>query len=343
MFEILLTLCLSHAPHECRTLRMPGGETREACETEALQLTASWPSDETPQKWPCAPKGETPAFELSQIAPGVYAHQGAHAEPAAGNLGDTANIGIVIGDEAVAVIDAGGGRVVGEALLAAIRDLTGKPIRWVILTHMHPDHVLGASVLRDAGAEVVAHHKHPRAIAARSGSYLEAYQRLVGAAFQGSQVVVPSLTVEDRMELDLGGRRLLLEAFPTMHTDNDLTVLDETTGTWFLGDLLFLDHMPAIDGSLLGWLENLETLTSRKAARAVPGHGPISVPWPEAVEPMHMYLAGLAEDTRAAIAAGEPISEAVETIGGRLDSSWLLSDSFHRRNVTAAYKELEWE
>ncbi len=343
MFEILLTLCLADAPLECRTLRTSGGEDRAVCQAEARRLTAEWPAEEIPQKWPCVPKGETTPFDLSEIAPGVYVHQGAHAEPSGDNLGDTANIGVVIGDDAVAVIDAGGGRRVGEALLSAIRNLTDKPIRWVVLTHMHPDHVLGASVLRDAGAEVVGHFKHPRAIAAREGSYLEAYERLVGAPFQGSRIELPTQLVKDRTELDLGGRRLILEAHPTMHTDNDLTVYDEATGTWFLGDLLFLDHTPALDGSLVGWLNNLEKLTSREAARVVPGHGPISVSWPEAAEPMRMYLTTLVDRTRAAIAAGVPLGEAVETIGGQLDAPWLLSDIFHRRNVTSAFKELEWE
>ena len=282
-------------------------------------------------------------FGLSEIAPGVYVHQGAHAEPSAANLGDTANIGVVIGDHAVAVIDAGGGKAVGEALLGAIRQLTSKPIRWVVLTHMHPDHVLGASVLRGAGAEVVAHHKHPRAISAREGDYLEAYQRLIGAPFEGSRATPPTQTVEGRREIDLGGRRLILEAHPTMHTDNDLTVFDDLTETWFLGDLLFVDHTPALDGSLLGWLENLDKLTQQQAARVVPGHGPISVPWPEAAAPMRRYLTTLAERTRAAIAAGAPLRDAVESIARQEGGSWLLLNSFHRRNITSAYKELEWE
>ncbi len=91
------------------------------------------------------------------------------------------------------------------------------------------------------------------------------------------------VAVDDRSELDLGGRKLALTARPTAHTDNDLTVVDQQTATLFAGDLLFAVHVPALDGSIRGWLAVLKQLASEPAARVVPGHGPASMPWPGAL------------------------------------------------------------
>ena len=99
---------------------------------------------------------------MTEIAPGVFVHQGLHELPDASNAGDEANIGFVIGRDAVAVIDAGGSRQVAEGLYAAIRARTDLPIDWLILTHMHPDHVLGASLFREAGATLVGHARLSR-------------------------------------------------------------------------------------------------------------------------------------------------------------------------------------
>jgi glyoxylase-like metal-dependent hydrolase (beta-lactamase superfamily II) len=151
------------------------------------------------------------------------------------------------------------------------------------------------------------------------------------------------LLVEDELRLDLGGRILVLTAWPAAHTDNDLTVYDEATGTLFAGDLVFLDHVPALDGSLPGWLEALDRLAAIPAERVVPGHGPAAAPWPDALAPERRYLSTLAADVRALIAAGAPISEAPAKAAQGERGQWRLFDEFHARNVTAAFAELEWE
>jgi glyoxylase-like metal-dependent hydrolase (beta-lactamase superfamily II) len=145
------------------------------------------------------------------------------------------------------------------------------------------------------------------------------------------------------MVLDLGARLIRLEAWSTAHTDSDLTVLDESTGTWFLGDLLFSGHVPALDGSLKGWLATVRALEKRHAERVVPGHGPAAMPWPEAAEPMKRYLAGLEADLRAIVKEGGTMGEAAAKAGRAEASRWELFDAFNARNATSAYHELEWE
>ena len=341
MFEVLLTLCLAGDPAACTTERHPGGATLAECRAEATALAAA--ALDEPQAWPCVPAGTTPAFRVTQVAPGVFVHKGAQALAAPDNHGDIANVGFVVGDKAVAVIDAGGSAAVARDLLAAIREVTDLPVRWLILTHMHPDHVLGAPVFVEAGATVVGHAKLARALAARRDVYLRSNAALIGPDFAGSGVPDAIEPVQGRREIDLGGRVLVLEAEPTAHTDNDLTVLDRATGTLFMGDLLFMGHLPAIDGSITGWLEVIAALRQREVARVVPGHGPVAAAWPGAAERMQAYLARLAAAVREAIAAGVPIGEAGEEVGAGMAAGWLLVDAFHGRNVIAAFKELEWE
>ena len=285
------------------------------------------------------------ALSVNEIAPGVFVHQGRYEIFTPRNSGDTSNAGFIVGNDAVAVIDTGGSAQVGAELLAAIRSRTALPIKYVINTHMHPDHVFGNAAFEGEHPTFVGHHKLPRALAARAARYLAINKELLGdAAFAGTRIVPPTLLVNDRLDLDLGGRKLVLEAEPTAHTDNDLTVYDETTRTLFLGDLLFAEHIPAIDGSIRGWLVLIDKLAARNdVARAVPGHGPASMDWPAALVPEHRYLDKVAADVRAMIKQGRTLSEATAAAGLSEKDAWLLFKDYHARNVTAAFAELEWE
>jgi quinoprotein relay system zinc metallohydrolase 2 len=284
---------------------------------------------------------EAEPLPLKEVAPGVHVYEAPYALAARENGGAIANLGVVIGEQAVAVIDTGGSLRVGERLLAAVRRLTDRPVRYVINTHVHPDHLLGNAAF--PGATVVGHRHLPQALAARGGPYLAANGALLGPAFEGTRLVPPTLLVESSLSLDLGGRRLTLEAWPTAHTNSDLTVLDEATGTWFLGDLLFAGHVPALDGRLKGWRAVLDRMRSRVAARVVPGHGPAAMPWPAAADPLARYLGTLETELRALIREGRPLSEAIARTGRTEEGRWSLFPEFHQRNATAAYQELEWE
>ena len=278
-----------------------------------------------------------------EIAPGIFVHHGVEEDASPANGDAIANIGFIIGGKFVAVIDPGGSRREGDQLRAAIRVRTGLPIRFVIMTHVHPDHIFGAAAFRQDHPDFIGHVTLPGALAARGAYYLRRLHETLGDAAEGTDIVPPTVLVSSRLGLDLGGRRLLVAAHGPAHSDSDLTVFDEETKTFWLADLLFVDRVPAIDGSLLGWLEALRQLTAIAAARAVPGHGPVAVPWPQAALPERRYLEAVAGDTRAAIKAGIGIAEAWRHVAQSERGRWLLFDDYHPRNVTASYKELEWE
>jgi glyoxylase-like metal-dependent hydrolase (beta-lactamase superfamily II) len=156
-------------------------------------------------------------------------------------------------------------------------------------------------------------------------------------------VPVPTRLVESTTEIDLGGRPVEIRAHGTAHTDNDLSLFDRKTGTLWLSDLLFVERVPVVDGSLLGWLRELDGLKRIAAARAVPGHGPASVDWPAAAAPEERYLIALRDGTRAALKAGVDIGAAADRVAPEERGHWLLFDEYHPRNVVTTYKELEWE
>lgn len=287
---------------------------------------------------------ETEAAKVLEIADGVFVHKGQVAQITPENHADIANSGFVVGNDAVAVIDTGGSYFAGAALRASIGEHTDKPIKYVINTHMHPDHVLGNAAFKAGAPKFIAHHKMARALAARSERYLRVTEDELGKeAFAGTEIVLPEQEVETTATIDLGGRTLKLAAQNTAHTDNDLVVTDDKTGAAFLGDLIFSEHVPSLDGSIVGWIKTLEKIGQSPSRQIVPGHGPATLSWPEAATPMLRYLKAVAGDVRAVIKRGGTISEAVEEAATQEASHWQLFDEFHKRNISAAFAELEWE
>lgn len=345
MFEALVTLCLGAAGGgACRDALLPGYAT--ATEAGCLAALAAQPPDLSRAAAApafCAPRRAS-RLAFDEVAPGIFAHRGAIAEPAPENLGDVANIAFVIGEAAVAVIDTGGSRAIGEEVYLAVRERSELPIGAVILTHMHPDHVFGATALAEAGATIVGRAGLARALADRAGAYSENFAALIGpAGFLGSRIPAPDREVTENEKIDLGTRTLELRARPTAHTASDLTVTDSASGILFTGDLVFADHAPALDGSLRGWQAVLGAMRDETAPLVVPGHGGPVLPWPEGGAPLVRYLDRLAADTRAALEDGAPLSAASRTIGRGEAANWQLFDLYNARNATVAYTELEWE
>jgi quinoprotein relay system zinc metallohydrolase 2 len=279
-----------------------------------------------------------------EVAEGIYAFQGKHDLMNAGNGGDIANVGFVVGEDAVAVVDTGGSPEEGRRLLETIATTTDRPVRYVILTHMHPDHVFGSAAMVGPDVAFVGHARLNAALEQRFDHYVAANApALAPGALDGVRRVPVTIEVADRLELQLGGRTLEIRSWPVAHTDNDLTVYDPATRTLFGGDLVFLEHLPSIDGSLRGWQRTLADLAAIPAVRVIPGHGPVPSPWPAALEPERRYFDVLARDLKASLDAGEPLSVAVGKAGRSEAGNWKLFEEFNARNATAAFAELEWE
>lgn len=282
---------------------------------------------------------------FTQIGPGVYLRLGVQEVANESNRGHIANLGFIVGAERVAVIDAGGSRAEGESVLRAVRQVTDLPVAYLILTHMHPDHTLGSGAFAGQGIKIIGHANLADALERRRTFYEDAALEHLGHQAEGTSIALPELGVGsgEVMVLDLGERVLELRGHATAHTNNDLTVLDRATDILWLSDLLFVERIPVIDGSLLGWLRVMDTLGESKPVMVVPGHGPVVVDWKAALERQRDYLQSVAAGVRDEIRGAGNIRSAVQNAGQDQRGNWLLFDDYHGRNVTAAFAELEWE
>ena len=280
---------------------------------------------------------------MDEPAAGVYVHRGAPLPLDAPGHDDIANIGFIVGSRCVAVIDTGGSMRVGRALRAAVRRRSPLPICYVINTHVHVDHVLGNGAFKDDRPSFVGHAALAPAMVRSRPYFVKEYAEDLDAPATPEQVIGPDKLVDTELTLDLGNRRLTLHAWPAAHTDCDLTVYDQNTSTLWTGDLLFIERLPALDGSLVGWIAAVDRLAAQRVRLVIPGHGPPTAHAAEAFAHERSYLESLLEGVRLELAAGESLQDAMLHVGGGQKSGWLLWDEVHPRNVARAYEELQWE
>ncbi|MEX2523651.1 MAG: quinoprotein relay system zinc metallohydrolase 2 [Gammaproteobacteria bacterium] len=279
---------------------------------------------------------------MSEIAEGIYVHQGKIVSTDHAQRDDSANIGFIIGDECIAVIDTGGSPAVGARLRQAIHKISDRKICYVINTHIHYDHLLGNAAFSDEDARFVGHENLAPSVEQNRAFFREEYADELATAGDNG-IIGPDISVENTMKLDLGNRVLTLTAHGPAHTFTDLTVYDRKTQTLWLSDLLFTGHIPVLDGKLKGWLKQLDALEKIPAQKVIPGHGPIDQPWPRAGQEQRRYLETLRDEVRSMIAAGRFMEEVLDKAAHEEARSWQLYEHYHRRNVSKAFTELEWE
>ncbi len=282
-------------------------------------------------------------FNLLELASGVYVHYGKHVGFESPEQDDIANIGFIVGDKCIAVIDTGGSVRIGRLLQMKLRQISDKPICYVINTHIHFDHLLGNVVFKNAGARFVGHQNLADEIAANRAFFLREYGKNLGLKASEDSIVGPDILVQGKMELDLGNRKLQLSAHGAAHSHTDLSIFDEKTKSLWLSDLLFRERIPALDGSLRGWLKIMQTLAEIEAEHIIPGHGSAGMKSEDSFAAQLQYLQLLLEETRRGIAQGQFMEDIVEQVGLGEKTRWLLYEQHHKRNVTRAFSELEWE
>jgi quinoprotein relay system zinc metallohydrolase 2 len=280
---------------------------------------------------------------MNEIADGVYVHIGTHGDFDKNYHGDMANVGFIVGANSVAIIDTAGSYKVGAQLREAVRAVTQLPIRYVINTHIHPDHIFGNSAFVQDKPEFIGHHNLPSTLSQNHESLMRALKDVLGIDANGSEIILPTKVVENTLDIDLGDRKLHLQVWPKSHTNTDLTVLDEKTKTFWTGDLLFITKTPSLDGDLKGWISVTEAFRVVQAKITVPGHGDPTKDKNGMLDKQNAYLNLLLKDVRAAIKNGVDMRQAIETAAQAEKPNWVLFDLINRRNVNNAYPQLEWE
>lgn len=282
-------------------------------------------------------------FAVETVADGIYVHHGKHLDIDSGYQGDICNVSFVVGSKGVAVIDTGGSLKTGRHLREAIRKVTPLPVLYVVNTHVHPDHVYGNAAFLEDKPVFVGHDKLANVMELRREQYAKLNEKLLHEDAKGSDLIKPTLTVKDRLTLDLGDRKLDLTAHPAAHTTTDVSLIDVSTGTLFAGDLLFIERTPVVEADIKGLIAEIERLKTSPAKRVVPGHGPATADWVAAFNNAQRYLNQLLSDVRASISKNEGMEKAMATAAAGEKDKWQLFEVANRRNVNTIYPALEWE
>jgi cyclase len=211
-------------------------------------------------------------FELTMIAPGVYSA----IDGPEGRSGS--NAGFVIGDDGVLVVDSFFDPEATRALIGEIRKLTPKPIRYVVNTHYHIDHVGGDAVLQQAGAVVIA-HRNVRGWVRTENLHLFGDRITPALKDRVAALALPDVTTDKDLSVWLGRRKVVVRSV-LGHTGGDLVVSVPDAKVVFCGDIVWRHVSPnIIDGTVASWIETVRGLKSGPQAAQttfVPGHGSIA-------------------------------------------------------------------
>ncbi|MCD1638367.1 quinoprotein relay system zinc metallohydrolase 1 [Pseudomonas stutzeri] len=245
-----------------------------------------------------------------QIADDVWLLEGSTDNFDKANGGNIVNTGFIVTESGVVVIDSGPSRRYGEAMRAAIASVTDRPVIKLLLTHHHPDHVLGNQAFTDVPIAALA--GTTELLREQGNAMAENMYRLVGDWMRGTEVVLPTETLAPGT-LDIGGRALRLLALRG-HTGADLAILDERSGVLFAGDILFYQRALTTPNSpgLDVWLEDLDTLEALPWKRLVAGHGPVADDAAPFLQ-MRDYLGWLDGLLREAANGGADMNEVIQS------------------------------
>jgi len=281
-----------------------------------------------------------------QVTPRVFYVQGEPGIASAANEGFNSNAGFVVTDDGVVVIDALGTPALGNALLQAIRRVTPKPVKRVILTHYHADHFYGLEPLKAAGADVWAHRAALEYL--ESGEAQRRLQQRANDLFpwvdESMKIVRADRWLDERAEFELGGIRFEIYHLGPAHSPEDVIIVVPQEGVVFSGDILFAGRIPFVgEADSKRWLERIDRLLELKPRIMVTGHGQVSRDPAKDLALTREYLLFLRVEMGRAVEEFVPFEEAyAKTDWGRF-ARVPAFDAANRINAFGTYLLMERE
>lgn len=281
-----------------------------------------------------------------QVAPGAWMVQGESALGSTANRNFISNAGFVVTDEGVLVVDALGSPALAEELLAVIKGITDKPVRHVVVTHYHADHIYGLQRFKAAGARIVAGTQGREYLASDTARLrLQASrEELAPWIDEATQLVPADRWLDGPTVIELGGERLRVQPVGPAHTPEDLVVLHERTGVLFTGDLVFQGRIPFVgQADSSSWIRSLDQLLALEPRLLVPGHGAISSQPAADLRLTRDYLVHLRQAMGEAAANLEPFEDAYARTDWSRFESLPLFQAANRINAYNTYLLMERE
>ena len=282
----------------------------------------------------------------TEVAPGVYYVQGLPGVASAANEGFNSNAGFVVTPDGVVVVDALGTPALGNALLQAIRSVTPKPVKRVIVTHYHADHFYGLEPLKRAGADVWAHRD---ALAYfESGEAQARLEQRARDLFPWVEEKMPLIRADRWLAgddaFDLGGVRFAVQHFGPAHSPEDLIVVLPGRGVIFGGDILVSGRIPFVGSAdSRKWLERIERLLALDPKVVITGHGEVSRDPKKDLVLTRDYLVFLRQVMGKAVEDFVPFEEAYAKVDWGRFAKVPTFDAANRINAYGTYLLMERE
>jgi glyoxylase-like metal-dependent hydrolase (beta-lactamase superfamily II) len=277
-----------------------------------------------------------------EVAENVYGFIGAGGTVTRQNRGGVANAGFIVGPSGVVVVDTGVSYRYGQRLLEAIRTVTDRPVKLVILTHAVREFVFGAGAFEEIGVSIAAHRETLDLMKARCAHCLEQLKEQLGTELDGTRLVLPTQLFEGSTTIIVGGVKLDIIYSGWASTPGDVAIFHRESGTLFAGGLVTTGHVPAIrDADFDGWQRALEGIGRLPVKHVVPGFGQPA--GPEAIAATARYLETLDARVRSLYAETSSLLETIEQSGLPAYADWLAYEQNHRRNALHRQLQLEIE
>jgi len=262
------------------------------------------------------------------------------------NKGFMSNAGFVVTSDGVVVFDALGTPALGRAMVAAIRKVTPQPIRRVVVSHYHADHIYGLQALKAAGAEIWAQRKAEIYLASDLASSRLAQRRaeLFPWVDENTRIVAPDVLIDGDTDFRLGALTFRLIYSGGAHSPEDILMLVVEDRVLFAGDLLFAGRLPFVGpADSRGWLSAMGNMMSVNARVVIPGHGPPSTDVARDLATTRDYLAYLRDTMGRAVKDFVPFDEAyAKTDWSRFASLPAFAEA-NRTNAYGTYLRMEQE
>ncbi|MBK6570701.1 MBL fold metallo-hydrolase [Candidatus Aalborgicola defluviihabitans] len=288
---------------------------------------------------------EPPAVHAVKVADKVWFVQGQTALGSVENQNFISNAGFIVTDDGVVVVDALGSPALAQAMIAEIRKVTAQPIRYVILTHYHADHIYGLQVFKAAGATVISHQEGREYLNSETAQKrLEATRIDLAPWIDAKTHFVSADRWLDGPEtvLQVGSVKLLLHHVGPAHTPEDMVIFDPQSGVMFAGDIVFRGRIPFVgtaDSRL--WIQSLNKLLALNPRVVLPGHGPASFTPVADIELTRDYLLYLRKQMGAAAKNMDPFEQAYDKIDWSRYADLPLFKAANRMNAYNTYLLME--
>lgn len=282
---------------------------------------------------------------LQRVSEHVYYVQGA-AGIATDNMGFISNAAAIVTDDGVIVVDALGSPSLAQQFLDALREVTEQPIKAVIVTHYHADHIYGLQVFEDLGAEIIAPGGYQDYLDAPVAAERLEERRLSLSPWvnEDTRLVRPDRVIVEQTEISLGDVTIDIRFLGSAHSDGDLAVLVRPDQVLISGDIIFEGRIPFTGSAdTAHWLEVLETLDKAGVEALIPGHGPAAQEPAAAVANTLEYLRYTRARMADAVDEMTPFAEAYDAADWSRFEDLPAFSATHRRNAYGIYLSLERE